>query len=147
MKKTIFLLFLLAIAGCGNELEYDSCLQALEVISEIELHNGDVEYDVIGEVRGFSKGAYDLETALEETLNLDKKTLNGCLVFEENFPECFGYFIFDTRASQNISKIEFHQKAKVKLRRIKLKTPILESFRKQKNVEYLYLVKEVQSFQ
>lgn len=147
MKNMIYILFIIVHVGCNNTSENDSCLQKLDIVSTIVFNNGDIEYEVIGELRGFSKGDYDLERAMEKTLNLDKKTLNGCLVFEENFPECFGFFILDTRSNIDQSQINFHEKAKVKLRRIKLKTPILETFRKKKNIEYLYLVKDVQSLQ
>jgi hypothetical protein len=143
MKIITYLFLFITITGCKSSDGYDSCLQPLKVLSVTEFNNGEIEYEVIGEIRTFSKGASDLELALEETLNLNSGNLNGCLVFEENFPECFGYFILDTRASLDVSEIKLGERSRVKFRRIKLKVPILETIRKQQNVEYLYLVKEV----
>ena len=142
MKIYILSLLLLFVISCKTET-VDSCLQKLEITSTDE--NGDIYYNVIGEIIDVSKGADDLELALSETLGLEKGVLNGCLVFKENFPECFGYFILDTRTGLDLSNIKFNQKVKVKVNRIEIDEPIEVSKRNQKNVEYLYLVMEVEN--
>ncbi len=145
MKKIIIALILpLFILSCSDSSKIDPCLEALEIISTNEFPDGTIEYEVIGEVSAFSKGAYEFEQALERTLDLPKRTMNGCLVFEENFPECFGYYVFDLREKVKTDHIQLYQKAKVTLRRIELDEIIPLTARKQKNVQYLYLIREIE---
>ncbi len=145
MKKiTIALILPLFILSCSDSSKIDPCLEALEIISTNEFPDGTIEYEVIGEVRTLSKGAYEFEQAIERTLDLPKRTIVGCLGFEENFPECFGYYVFDRRQKVKTDHIQFHQKAKVTLRRIELDKIIPLTARKQKDVQYLYLIQNIE---
>ncbi len=145
MKETlIFIALSIFILGCGDSEKLDSCLQALDIISINKFPNGDVEYEVIGKVADLSKGAYEFEQAIKQTLNLPEGVVAGCLIFEENFPECFGYFMIDRRQSADYSSIKLEENAKVTLLRVELDEIIPLTARKQKNVQYLYLIREIE---
>lgn len=138
MRNSLFiLLILVGVSACSDRSNANFCLLELEILNQAN------QIEVVGTYYGLSKGASDLESALEETLRVDASTLNGCLSFSENYPNCFGCFILDTRLDYNIDGLKVGNKVKVKLEKVKLNKPIAESVRGQKNVEYLYLVQSI----
>jgi len=143
MNRILITALLLLGFGCNNSKKVDACLNGFEIISVNELGNGQIDYEIIGTLRAPSKGAYDFELAMEETLGVPRRTINGCLLFEENADEHFGYFVYDQRSNLNLDDIEHYQKVRAVLRRIKLKNPIAVSLRNQKNVEALYVIQDV----
>jgi len=145
MKKILTIILLpLFILSCGDAPKLDPCLEALEVISINELSDGSIKYEVIGMVRTLSKGAHDFEQAMKQTLNLPDRVVAGCLVFEENHDEYFGFFMFDSRQPLDYSSIKLKEKAKVSLLRVELDEIIPCSFQNQKRVQYLYLIQDIE---
>ena len=136
-KNLLYFLILFGLC-CNTSITEDLCLQSLDLISQ-----NDKIYKVQGELRTFSKGLYTLENGLEQTLGLPEDTFVGCLVFEENFPDCFGCYLLDSRLSIDYSSIKLHSKVQVELEKIKLTVPIKETIMNKKDIQYLYIVKSV----
>ncbi len=140
-----FVLLLFLVISCGVSEKEDPCLKSLDIVSKTKIQESKIIYKVVGELRTISKGLNALEHELEKTLGLPDDTFVGCIVFEENFPECFSYYIIDSRLSIDFGEIELHSKVQVELEKVKLNKTVVETIMKQKNVEYLYIVKSINS--
>ncbi len=143
-NRTLKFPLLLLLLSCKNSINVDPCLKSLKIISQNENQEGNLVFEVQGELRGLSKNLYELEYTLEQTLELPDDTFVGTVVFEENFPECFGHYIIDKRQRLNLDTFRLRSKVQVELERIKLNNPIAETkVMNLKNVEYLYIVKNM----
>ncbi len=132
------------LIGCSSPLNINPCLNSLEIISQDLNENNNLVFKVQGELRDLSKNLYELEYALEQTLGLPDDTFVGTVVFEENFPECFGYFMIDQRLDLKLDTFELGSQVMVELEQIKLNHPIQKTkIMNLKNVEYLYIVKKM----
>ena len=142
--RLIWFVFPILFLGCKNSFRIDPCIKSLEIISRSVNEKNNLVFEVQGELRGLSKNLHELEYALEQTLGLPDDTFGGTVVFEENFPECFGYFMIDQRLGLQLDTFQLRSEVIVELEQIELNDPIEETkIVKLKNVEYLYIVKNM----